>query len=123
MLPNQHRRWEQHTILYQKMKQQRTISPARRPIQDATAFQSSTSRHEWGADLASQCNKRMEKDVKRSSKDEVEQCTFCGRSGHKKEGCFKHISYPSWWPEKGKKDKGKPKVAMANHELNQVPIL
>lgn len=65
----------------------------------------------------------MTKDVKCNSGVEVEHCIFCGRSGHNKEGCFKRIGYPEWWLGKGKKDKGKPKAAMANVETRQVPIM
>lgn len=104
-------------------EQQRAISATKKPTQEVVAFQSSGNRREWGSDLTSQRNKGMAKDAKRNSSDEVEHCTFCGRSGHNKEGCFKRIGYPKWWPGKGKKDNVKSKAAVANLKTSQVPIL
>nr|GEV05155.1 hypothetical protein [Tanacetum cinerariifolium] len=35
-------------------------------------------------------------------------CTECNKDGHTREGCFKLIDYPEWWPrKKGEKNKGK----------------
>ncbi|GKF39725.1 hypothetical protein Tco_0119786, partial [Tanacetum coccineum] len=35
-------------------------------------------------------------------------CTECNKDGHTREGCFKLIGYPEWWPgKKGEKNKGK----------------
>nr|KAJ0198251.1 hypothetical protein LSAT_V11C700346720 [Lactuca sativa] len=74
-------------------EKQRAIATTRKPVHEAAAFQSHTNKREWSTDLTSQRNKGVTKDVKRNSGDEVEHCTFCGRSGHK-EGCFKRIGYP-----------------------------
>ena len=43
-----------------------------------------------------------EKDVVKQRKEskQNDQCTFCGRNGHKREGCFKLVGYPDWWPGK-----------------------
>ncbi|GKD99461.1 LTR copia-type gag-polypeptide [Tanacetum coccineum] len=47
-------------------------------------------------------------------------CTECNKDGHIREGCFKLIGYPEWWPgKKGEKNKGK--AAYVKTETN--PIL
>ncbi|KAM0049229.1 putative RNA-directed DNA polymerase [Helianthus debilis subsp. tardiflorus] len=43
--------------------------------------------------------------------EKTEHCDFCGRDGHNRDGCFKRIGYPDWWPGKGKVEKGRPKAA------------
>ncbi|VFQ73703.1 unnamed protein product [Cuscuta campestris] len=35
-------------------------------------------------------------------------CTHCGGTRHTKEGCFKIIGYPEWWPELKKRAKETP---------------
>ncbi|KAJ0510788.1 putative transcription factor interactor and regulator CCHC(Zn) family [Helianthus annuus] len=61
-------------------------------------------------------NKAAPKDQKHG--DMVEQCTHCGRSGHKRDGCFKIIGYPDWWP-----GKMKPKAAHVETDASPVPGL
>ncbi|GJX24564.1 hypothetical protein Tco_0230860 [Tanacetum coccineum] len=40
-------------------------------------------------------------------KEGIEHCTECNKDGHKREGCFKLVGYPEWWPgKKGEKTKG-----------------
>ncbi|KAD3642198.1 hypothetical protein E3N88_31422 [Mikania micrantha] len=60
-----------------------------------------------------QNQKRVPKTEKSASGNKDDHCTFCGRDGHKKEGCFKVIGYPEWWPGKVKKENNKPRAAMA----------
>nr|GEU44665.1 hypothetical protein [Tanacetum cinerariifolium] len=46
--------------------------------------------------------------------------TECNKDGHTREGCFKLIGYPEWWPrKKGEKTKGK----VACVEIETGPIL
>ncbi|VFR00717.1 unnamed protein product [Cuscuta campestris] len=53
-----------------------------------------------------------------------EHCNFFGRDGHNREGCFKRIGYPDWWPGKGKEKEGlKPKVAVAEMGTSSIPGL
>ncbi|KAI3733021.1 hypothetical protein L1987_64236 [Smallanthus sonchifolius] len=61
----------------------------------------------------------MQKD-KKGPNDSAEHCTFCDRDGHAREGCFKLIGYPRWWPGK-KGEKAKPK-ATACVESDASPI-
>ncbi|KAJ9542625.1 hypothetical protein OSB04_029131 [Centaurea solstitialis] len=52
----------------------------------------------------------------------IEHCTECNRDGHKREGCFKLIGYPEWWPgKKGEKAKGK--AACVETETSPIPGL
>ncbi|GJU79189.1 LTR copia-type gag-polypeptide [Tanacetum coccineum] len=52
-------------------------------------------------------------------KEGIEHCTECNKDGHKREGCFKLIGYPKWWPEKkGEKTKGK--AACAETETSPI---
>ena len=49
-------------------------------------------------------------------------CTECNRDGHTREGCFKLIGYPEWWPgKKGEKIKGK--AACVGAETSPIPGL
>ncbi|XP_022040032.1 uncharacterized protein LOC110942568 [Helianthus annuus] len=57
-----------------------------------------------------QNNRGVSKEPKRTAVDEIDHCTHCGRDGHKRDGCFKLIGYPEWWPGKAKVDKVKPKA-------------
>nr|GEY61140.1 integrase, catalytic core [Tanacetum cinerariifolium] len=51
-----------------------------------------------------------------------DECTFCKKTGPKREGCFKLVGYPDWWP--GKKDeKAKPKAAYVETGTSPVPWL
>ncbi|KAK9055092.1 hypothetical protein SSX86_026172 [Deinandra increscens subsp. villosa] len=47
---------------------------------------------------------------------EMKHCTFCNRDGHNRDGCFKRIGYPEWWPGKGKAKKGKPRAVHIGRE-------
>ncbi|GKB38125.1 putative RNA-directed DNA polymerase [Tanacetum coccineum] len=49
-------------------------------------------------------------------------CTECNKDGHTREGCFKLIGYPEWWPrKKGEKNKGK--AACVKTETGPIPGL
>ncbi|MFS8004213.1 putative RNA-directed DNA polymerase [Helianthus anomalus] len=53
-------------------------------------------------------NHNKEKGGAKGPRDGNDHCSFCNRDGHKKEGCFKLVGYPDWWPgKKGEKTKGK----------------
>ncbi|KAK9057984.1 hypothetical protein SSX86_022824 [Deinandra increscens subsp. villosa] len=47
----------------------------------------------------------------------IAKCTFCGREGHTRDGCFKRIGYPEWWPGDLTKD-GTPPVANMGGKYN-----
>ncbi|KAL7591837.1 hypothetical protein Lser_V15G32331 [Lactuca serriola] len=49
-----------------------------------------------------------------------EYCTFCNKSGHKRDGCFRLVGYPDWWP--GKKTTDKPKTMVAHTGIEESPI-
>ncbi|KAJ0928320.1 putative retrotransposon gag domain, retrotransposon Copia-like protein [Helianthus annuus] len=66
-------------------------------------------------------NKSFRKDPKRNTGEPVDHCDFCDKDGHKKEGCFKRIGYPDWWPGKGKQTK--PKAAHVETEGSPIPGL
>ncbi|GJZ87017.1 putative RNA-directed DNA polymerase [Tanacetum coccineum] len=55
-------------------------------------------------------------------KEGIEHCTECNKDGHKREGCFKLIGYPEWWPEK-KGEKTKVKAACVEIETSPIPGL
>ncbi|KAJ0827864.1 putative retrotransposon gag domain, retrotransposon Copia-like protein [Helianthus annuus] len=55
-------------------------------------------------------------------RDGTEHCTFCNKDGHKREGCFKLVGYPDWWPgKKGEKTKGK--AACVETDASPIPGL
>nr|KAJ0212490.1 hypothetical protein LSAT_V11C400213740 [Lactuca sativa] len=51
----------------------------------------------------------------KSESDKKFKCYFCQHEGQSKEGCFKIIGYPEWWP----RNKEKPKVACV--KLGPIP--
>ena len=82
-------------------EQQRVISATRKTVHDVDSFQTFTFSRQGPTK-----NKRSVKETKRvNNNQESEHCTFCGKNGHNKEGCFKKIGYPVLWPMKGKKEK------------------
>ncbi|XP_076940576.1 uncharacterized protein LOC143609813 [Bidens hawaiensis] len=96
-------------------EQQRQITIPRKPSKEAAAFQASFPRRE-----VSQQKRGSQKNEKLGLVDKTDHCTFCGRDGHNREGCFKRIGYPEWWPGKGKKENTKPKDALV--ETKVAPI-
>ncbi|KAI3754367.1 hypothetical protein L1987_54149 [Smallanthus sonchifolius] len=95
-------------------EQQRTIATGKKTIPEAAAFQANRKE-------TSSSKKPWQKGDKTSTANKVEHCTFCGKDGHNKEGCFKRIGYPDWWP--GKKEGPKPKAALAETLPSSVPGL
>lgn len=63
----------------------------------------------------------MPNESKHITREEVENCSHFGRNGHNRDGCFKRIGYPDWWPSKTKQDKNKTKAAFV--ESTTSPIL
>ncbi|XP_076886570.1 uncharacterized protein LOC143536472 [Bidens hawaiensis] len=61
-------------------------------------------------------DEQKRKEGKYKCGESIERCTFCGKDGHNKEGCFKLIGYPDWWARKGKQEKLKPKAACVDVE-------
>nr|GFA13171.1 Gag-pre-integrase domain, Gag-polypeptide of LTR copia-type [Tanacetum cinerariifolium] len=55
-------------------------------------------------------------------KDGTEYCTEYRKEGHRREGCFKIIEYPDWWPGK-KGDKPRGKAAYVETEISPIPGL
>ncbi|KAI3719404.1 hypothetical protein L6452_20301 [Arctium lappa] len=105
-------------------EQQRAITATRKPTHEVVAFQRLAQNRKEGTNNSTpQRNKGGTKEARRNNSDEAENCTFCGRTEHNKNGCFKLIGYPEWWPGKEKKEKGRPKAAFANTETTQVPIM
>lgn len=52
--------------------------------------------------------------------NEDDKCAECGKSGHKREGCFKIIGYPDWWPGK-KGNKAKPMASCVDTGASPIP--
>ncbi|KAM0043325.1 putative RNA-directed DNA polymerase [Helianthus debilis subsp. tardiflorus] len=101
-------------------EQQRAVSGTKRPTSDAAAFQAHVPIRR---DKNQSQNRVKQKDGKRSGTEEIEHCTFCGKDGHNRDGCFKRIGYPEWWPGKGKQDSVKPKAACVEGEESPIPGL
>ncbi|KAD6454947.1 hypothetical protein E3N88_09653 [Mikania micrantha] len=89
-------------------EQQRSITGGKKILNEASAFHASMKRN-------TRPNKVMQKDEKPTG-----HCDFCGRDGHTRDGCFKRIGYPEWWPGKNKHEKGRPKAACAEVENSPV---
>nr|GEZ89981.1 Gag-pre-integrase domain, Gag-polypeptide of LTR copia-type [Tanacetum cinerariifolium] len=64
--------------------------------------------------------KYMAKQEKENKQND--ECTFCKKSSHKREECFKLVGYLDWWPEK-KDNKAKPKVAYVETRTSPIPGL
>lgn len=102
-------------------EQQRAVSAQKRPIVEATTFQTFTlGRKEMFIHLNLQRKKITPKDTKRESGEEIEHYSHCGRSENNREGCFKRIGYPDWWPGKEKQENKKTKVVCIDSTL--IPI-
>ncbi|KAJ0947137.1 hypothetical protein HanRHA438_Chr01g0011821 [Helianthus annuus] len=55
-------------------------------------------------------------------KEGADHCSFCNKDGNKREGCFKLVGYPDWWPgKKGEKTKGR--AACVEAEPSPIPGL
>ncbi|KAI3501163.1 hypothetical protein L1887_29024 [Cichorium endivia] len=96
-------------------EQQRVVSGGKKPNQNSTAFQAlvpGKREHTKSQD------KNWRRDPKRNSGDGTEQCDFRGKGGHNRDGCFKRIGYPDWWPGKGKQNK--PKAACVEGDSSPI---
>ncbi|KAI3714737.1 hypothetical protein L6452_21696 [Arctium lappa] len=100
-------------------EQQRAISSAKKPAIEPAAFQSYVP----GKRDSNQQTRSVAKGGKRGMGEPDEHCNFCGKDGHNREGCFKRIGYPDWWPGKGKQDKPKRRAAFVGGEQDRVPNL
>ncbi|KAJ0860142.1 putative RNA-directed DNA polymerase [Helianthus annuus] len=98
-------------------EQQRLVATGKKVITDSAAFQVSTGPRR---EQTQRPSKTSQKEVKRNSNDPVEHCVFCGKDGHNRDGCFKRIGYPEWWPGK-KGEKAKSRTA-ACVEVDESPL-
>ncbi|KAM0020684.1 putative retrotransposon gag domain, retrotransposon Copia-like protein [Helianthus debilis subsp. tardiflorus] len=97
-------------------EQQRNVTTGKRAVPEVTAFQANRKETQ-------PIKKPWQKNEKAGNTNKVDHCTFCGKDGHNKEGCFKRIGYPEWWPGKAKKENFKPKAAFADTVSSPVPGL
>ncbi|KAJ0857406.1 putative RNA-directed DNA polymerase [Helianthus annuus] len=101
-------------------ERQRAISSEKKPTNEQVAFKTFVpGRRE------SNNNQRREKSVSKDPKqvDVVEHCTHCNRDGHTRNGCFKLIGYPEWWPGNRKREETKPKAALVEKDSSPIPGL
>ncbi|KAM0028665.1 putative retrotransposon gag domain, retrotransposon Copia-like protein [Helianthus debilis subsp. tardiflorus] len=107
--------------LVAKDEQQRNISTGKATVNnaDAAAFQASHS-----GNKGEQFQKKgAVKPDKATAATKIGHCSHCGRDGHVREGCFKLVGYPDWWPGKNKKEAPKPRAAMAEATVSKIPGL
>ena len=101
-------------------EQQRTITGERRPTIDGAAFQAFVPKKKDHNPSQSKFTKR---DGKHNDGEQLKYCDLCKKHGHVKEGCFKIIGYPEWWPGKAKQEKPKSKAACVEGETSKMPEL
>ncbi|KAL9992251.1 hypothetical protein Hdeb2414_s1198g00991261 [Helianthus debilis subsp. tardiflorus] len=99
-------------------EQQRAISMGRKTNVDSAAFQ--THIKKTGSSQKQFANRSKEKE--KVGREVNEHCTFCDKDRHKREGCFKLVGYPEWWPGK-KGEKIKAKAACVEGETSPIPGL
>ncbi|XP_023734446.1 uncharacterized protein LOC111882319 [Lactuca sativa] len=97
-------------------EQQRAVSTGKRTNSETVVFQAHIKRD---ANVWSQ-RKMGPRNGKRGGNDKVEHCDFCGKYGHTRDGCFKRIGYPEWWPDKRKPEKGIAKAAFVETEWDSM---
>ncbi|GJU66909.1 putative RNA-directed DNA polymerase [Tanacetum coccineum] len=95
-------------------EQQRQITMMKRTQVEPAAFK--TQGRQEGSSNFQRNNKRVLKEPKRTTTEGIDNCTNCGKDGHKRDGCFELIGYPEWWPGKAKVDKEKRKAAYIETE-------
>ncbi|KAI3494583.1 hypothetical protein L1887_40715 [Cichorium endivia] len=101
-------------------ERQRSISNEKRAPSEPAAFKAFQGRNR---SFNPSKEKSFQKSIKENKeKKENDQCTFCGKSGHKREGCFKLVGYPDWWPRK-KGEKGKATAACTESKASPIPEL
>ncbi|XP_076883144.1 uncharacterized protein LOC143531817 [Bidens hawaiensis] len=99
--------------LVKEDEQQKAITGPKRAVTESAAFQTHVSARR------DQASKPKSKEAKPNPSELFEGCTFYGKDGHKKEGCFKIIGYPDWWPGKVKQEKPKPKAVCVEMEASR----
>nr|KAJ0215676.1 hypothetical protein LSAT_V11C300142910 [Lactuca sativa] len=87
---------------------------------EAAAFKAFVPKRE---NLSSNQQKAKTHSMTPKREEEAQHCTFCDRDGHNRDGCFKLVGYPEWWPGKTKSDKGKPKASCVEGGSSPVPGL
>nr|KAJ0217731.1 hypothetical protein LSAT_V11C300143420 [Lactuca sativa] len=100
-------------------------SNSKRTRVEAAAFQADyngqrSSRQTPAKTNSTSVNKVIQK-IHKAENERKEKCSHCQCEGHSKEGCFKLIGYPDWWPDN--KEKAKPKAACVELETSPVPGL
>nr|GFC34751.1 Gag-pre-integrase domain, Gag-polypeptide of LTR copia-type [Tanacetum cinerariifolium] len=98
-------------------ERQRVISLENQAVSEPAAFKAFQRRDN---NFRSSKEKHMAKQEKENKQND--ECTFCKTTGHKREGCFKLVGYPDWWPGK-KDDKAKPKAAYVETGTSPIPGL
>ncbi|KAK1439790.1 hypothetical protein QVD17_05610 [Tagetes erecta] len=96
-------------------ERQRAISTDRGAPPEPVAFKATQRRNSFSG-------QNKEKGSSKAMKESNEHCTHCDRDGHKREGCFKLIGYPEWWPG-NKGDKVKSKAGCVETEGSPIPGL
>nr|GEX68162.1 hypothetical protein [Tanacetum cinerariifolium] len=98
-------------------ERQRAISLENQDVPEPAAFKA----FQWrDNNFRSSNEKYIAKQEKENKQND--ECTFCKNTGHKREGCFKLVGYPDWWPEK-KDDKAMPKAAYVETGTSPIPGL
>ncbi|KAK1414482.1 hypothetical protein QVD17_30227 [Tagetes erecta] len=95
-------------------EQQKHITTMRKTQVEPAAFRTQ-GRREGPSNF--QRSKQGPPKESRQVADEIVHCSHCGRDGHNREGCFKLIGYPEWWPGKVKGDKMKSKASHVETEF------
>ncbi|GJU48850.1 putative RNA-directed DNA polymerase [Tanacetum coccineum] len=96
-------------------ERQRKISNENRATLESTAFKAFQKRE---GNTSFFKENSTNKQVREGN--ENDKCTECGKSGHKREGCFKLVGYPDWWPGK-KGDKAKAMAACVDTGTSPIP--
>nr|GEU29167.1 hypothetical protein [Tanacetum cinerariifolium] len=98
-------------------ERQRAISLENQAVLEPVVFKAFQRRDN---NFRSSKEKYMAKQEKENKQND--ECTFCKKRGHKREGCFKLVGNPDWWPGK-KDDKAKPKAAYVETGTSPIPGL
>ncbi|KAJ0568794.1 putative RNA-directed DNA polymerase [Helianthus annuus] len=86
-------------------EQQKVVSMGKKTNTDTAAFQAFMKKNGAAG------NRNTAKSNKKAADEKIEHCVLCDKDGHSRDGCFRVIGYPDWWPGKGKTEKGKAKAA------------
>nr|GFB31859.1 hypothetical protein [Tanacetum cinerariifolium]GFB31884.1 hypothetical protein [Tanacetum cinerariifolium] len=98
-------------------ERQRAISLENQAVLEPPAFKAFQRRDNNFRSSKEEYMTKQEKENKQNDKS-----TFCKTTGHKREGCFKLVGYPDWWPGK-KDDKAKPKAEYVETRTSSIPRL